>query len=222
MSDRKLHIEMPGLVPFVEALEMQRKRVDAVSAGAAPETLFLLEHPPVITLGRSARSEHVLADAETLVARGIGLHDVARGGDVTLHAPGQLVGYLVCDLVARGVPDVSRWLRGIEAALIAALGECGAVGASYPGRTGVFIAGTSRKIASIGVGLRGWTTFHGFALNVTNDLSLFDCIVACGLHDVTMTSLARERRPARHTETAAALFAAAQGAVVGAFREWLD
>jgi lipoate-protein ligase B len=221
MAESRLQVETHGLVPFADALELQRKRVEAVRAGAAPETLFLLEHPTVITLGRSARSEHLLADATTLAARGITVHEAGRGGDVTLHAPGQLVGYLVCDLEARGAADVTRFLRGIEAALVLALAECGVAGASRPGRTGVFVAETSRKIASIGVGLRGWTTFHGFALNVTNDLSLFDYIVPCGLRDVTMTSVAQEHASDPGRVPNVALFSAAQEAVAAAFQEWL-
>ncbi len=221
MADSKLRIERSGLVPFVEALEMQRKRVESVRAGAAPDTLFLLEHPAVITLGRCARVAHVVADATTLAARGIECHEANRGGDVTLHAPGQLVGYLVCDLEARGAADVSRWLRGIEAALMAALGECGVSSITRPGRTGVFVGDGTRKIASIGVGLRAFVSFHGFALNVINDLSLFETIVPCGLHDVAMTSLARERGIDGVGDAATVLFAHARERVASAFEAWL-
>jgi lipoate-protein ligase B len=153
----------------------------------------------------------VLADGAALEAAGILLHRVSRGGDVTYHGPGQLVGYLILDLARRGEPDVGRFLRAIEAALIEALGRLGLPAHAPPGRTGVFAGprsgeagpgaaspgaaspgGPPRKIASIGVGLRGWVTWHGFALNVTTDLAAFGAIVPCGLHDVAMTSLAAE------------------------------
>jgi lipoate-protein ligase B len=225
---RALRVEHLGLVPYGEALELQEKRVEAVRAGSAPDTLFLLEHPPVITLGRSARRENLRLPVAELARRGFAVHEVARGGDVTLHAPGQLVGYLVCDLAARGVPDVHRWLRGIEASLVAALGALGLPAAPRAGWTGVFVddpaadaAGLApRKIASIGVGLRGWTSWHGFALNVTLDPHAFDVIVPCGLHAVRMTSL--ERELATRPEAAPAdLDARARAAAAAAFEAWL-
>ena len=171
------------------------------SGGAAPDTLLLLEHPPVVTLGRSARPEHLLAPPAALAARGIELHRVARGGDVTYHGPGQLVGYAIVDLAARGRPDVTAFLRRIEAVLCAALAELGVAAYTRPGWTGVFAspasAGPPRKIASIGIGLRGWVTWHGFALNVSLDPAAFDVIVPCGLREVAMTSVERELGHAR-------------------------
>lgn len=223
---RPLAIERLGLVPYRETLELQEKRVEAVRQGSAPDTLFLLEHPPVVTLGRSAKAENLLVSPAELERRGIARFEIPRGGDVTLHAPGQLVGYLVCDLAARGVPDVQRWLRGIEAALVAALGALGVRGAARAGWTGVFVddpaadaAGQSpRKIASIGIGLRGWTSWHGFALNVTLDPQAFDVIVPCGLHAVRMTSVAHELAPLAPPD----LDAAARDAVAAAFEAWLS
>jgi lipoate-protein ligase B len=148
----------------------------------------------VITLGRGARAEHLRASAAELADRGIEVHRVSRGGDVTYHGPGQLVGYLIVDLAARDEADAHAFLRAIEAALAEALAALGVPTRAVPGYTGVFVAaaGVPRKIASIGVGLRGWISYHGFALNVDLDLAGFDPIVPCGLRDVEMTSLARE------------------------------
>jgi lipoate-protein ligase B len=138
--------------------------------------------------------------AERLAARSIELHRVSRGGDITYHAPGQLVGYLVLDLAARGARDVHAYLRGIEAMLARALAALGVGARTLAGYTGVFArpadgepsAQRPRKIASIGVGVRGWVTYHGFALNVDIDLRGFEAIVPCGLDFVEMTSVARE------------------------------
>lgn len=191
-----LAVEWLGRVAYGEALALQERRIEARRAGAVPDALLLLEHPPVITLGRRAREANVLAPPAALAARGVEVHRVARGGDVTYHAPGQLVGYLVLDLAARGEPDAVALLRRIEAALVAALADLGLAGYTRPGQTGVFVApgspGPARKVASIGVGLRGWISWHGFALNVTLDPAEFGLIVPCGLHDVAMTSVARE------------------------------
>jgi len=191
-----LAVEWLGRVGYDEALDLQRARVAARRAGTAPDSLLLLEHPPVVTLGRSARAENVLVGREELARRGIAVHEVARGGDVTYHGPGQLVGYLILDLAARGEADVGLYLRRIEAALGDALAQLGVPSRSIAGCTGVFVAdseaATPRKIASIGVGLRGWVSYHGFALNVDLELAAFAAIVPCGLHDVEMTSLARE------------------------------
>ena len=193
---RELKIERLGRIPYAEALELQEKQVEAVRDGVAGDCLFLLEHPPVITLGRRADPGHVLASSAELRARGVELHTVTRGGDVTYHGPGQLVGYLVCDLAARGATDVHGFLRALEGGLIDALSTLGLRGATRPGYTGVFMAEPAsaqpRKIASIGVGLRGWVTYHGFALNVTTRLSEFAVIVPCGLSHVRMTSVACE------------------------------
>lgn len=185
-----------GRVPYAEALALQERRIEARRRGEVGDALLLLEHPPVITLGRRGRDENVLAEPAALAARGVEVHRVARGGDVTYHGPGQLVGYLIADLAARGEADAAALLRRIEAALVAALADLGVAGYTRPGQTGVFATpgapGPARKVASIGVGLRGWISWHGFALNVSLDPSAFDLIVPCGLHDVAMTSLARE------------------------------
>jgi lipoyl(octanoyl) transferase len=224
----KLEIDWLGVVPYGAALERQLAAVEARRAGG-PDRLLLLEHPAVITLGRSAKPENLLAPRAALAARGIEVHEIARGGDVTYHAPGQLVGYLIVDLAARGAPDVSRWLRDIEARLIDALEELGVPSRRIEGMTGVFVddprsrAGQPRKIASIGVGLKGWLTYHGFALNVSLDLAGFGHIVPCGLSGVAMTSLARElgRELALGSRDERAFFAAARERVATAFERAL-
>jgi lipoate-protein ligase B len=191
---RSLQVEWLGRVPYAEALALQEARVAEVRAGRAGDALLLLEHPPVVTLGRSARAENLLLSPEALAESGVELHEIARGGDVTWHGPRQLVGYAILDLQARGRADVHRFLRDLESGLIDALEKLGLAAEIRPGMTGVFVAPSAppRKIASIGVGLRGWVTWHGFALNVDPDLAGFDAIVPCGLQGVEMTSLARE------------------------------
>ena len=213
-----------GSVPYADALARQLAAVEARRAGG-PDRLLLLEHPPVVTLGRSAKPENLRAPREQLALRGIEVHEIARGGDVTWHGPGQLVGYLVADLAARGSQDVSAWLRGLEAALMEALTELGVPCRRVAGMTGVFVEapGRPRKIASIGVGLKGWITYHGFALNVSSDLAGFDDIVPCGLSGVTMTSLARElgRDLALGSAEERAFFAHARACVAAAFERAL-
>ena len=183
------------MLPYAEALDLQSACVDERRGGSAPDRLLLLEHPPVITRGRNAKPENLRSSPEELAASGIGLFEVARGGDVTYHAPGQLVGYLIADLRAGREPDVHAFLRGIETALIDALSELRVPARRIAGMTGVYVSdsgGPARKIASIGVGVRHWVSFHGFALNVDLDLAGFERIVPCGLHEVVMTSVAVE------------------------------
>ncbi len=210
-----LQIDWLGPVPYGTALDLQKQAVEDRRAGSVPDRLLLLEHPPVVTFGRSARPENLRVPEAALQARGIELHHVARGGDVTYHGRGQLVGYAVVDLAARGTPDVVSWLRTLEGCLIDALSELGVPAAPEPGKTGVFAAGSQplRKLASIGVGVKGWITYHGFALNVTLDPAEFDVIVPCGLHDVSMTSVAREL----DTPSSPILFMRTREAVASAF-----
>jgi lipoyl(octanoyl) transferase len=195
-----LAVRWLGRVPYAEALEVQRRQAEARRGGGVPDTLLLVEHPPVITLGRSARPENLLTDEASLGARGVEVHRVARGGDVTYHGPGQLVGYPIVDLAARGERDVVAFLRAIEAALGEALTGLGVASRTIPGMTGVFAATPPleppRKLASIGIGVRGWVTCHGFALNVDLDPEDFRDIVPCGLSSVEMSSVARELGPA--------------------------
>ena len=177
-------------MPYASALALQREAAMArLAGGIADDLLLLVEHPPVITLGRSAKLGNLLASPDLLAARGVELFEVERGGDVTFHGPGQLVGYPIVDL-ARHRQDLHWYLRQLEAVMIRSLAAIGIAAARNPGKTGVWVG--NRKIASIGVHARQWVTWHGFALNVTTDLSYFDLIVPCGIQDVTMTSVERE------------------------------
>jgi lipoyl(octanoyl) transferase len=175
---------------YATALDLQREVARARIAGTiAEDVLLLVEHPPVVTLGRSAKEQHLLASPELLAARGVERFEVERGGDVTFHGPGQLVGYPIIDL-KRHRQDLHWYLRQVEEGLIVALRDFGIAGERSVGQTGVWTQG--RKIASIGVHARDWVTWHGFALNVTTDLSYFDLMVPCGIQSVTMTSISRE------------------------------
>lgn len=176
-----LHCISLGLVGYSEALSWQETLVKERVQGKGNDTLLLLEHPPVFTLGRGADERHVLTPRRTPV------HRVSRGGDVTYHGPGQLVGYPILDLHGHG-RDVHAYLRSLEAVLIETLTQYGLSAQRKPALTGVWI--DEKKIASIGVGVRRWVTYHGFALNVEPDLSYFDDIVPCGLQGVRMTSMA--------------------------------
>jgi len=220
---REIEIQEWGRVAYAEALERQKAAVEDRRAQRTPDRLILLQHPPVVTFGRSAKPEHLRTPAAELQARGIEVHHVARGGDVTYHGPGQLVGYLVLDLEARGACDVHRYLRQVEGALIDALGSLGVIGRRIEGWTGVFVASSQppRKIACIGVGMRGWVTYHGFALNATMDLSEWQDIVPCGLHGVEMTSVKREIGSATgpdHLLPTTDLFRATSDAVARSFQ----
>ncbi len=188
-APRRCFVWRLGVREYGEALELQRRLARARMAGRVPDLLLLVEHPPVITFGRAARPEHLLAAPEDLRRRGIGLFEVERGGDVTYHGPGQLVGYPILDLHGYGL-DVHLHLRRIERALMAALASAGIGAGVAAGRTGVWVE--DRKIASIGVHVARWVTWHGFALNVCTDPRAFDPIVPCGLHGVGMTSMAAE------------------------------
>ena len=178
-----------GLIAYREAWELQQRLAAQRRAGEIADTLLLLEHPHTYTIGRSGTKDHVfLTDAE-MAARGITCLEVDRGGDVTYHGPGQLVGYPILDLGQP--PAVGAYLRGLERCLIAALGDFGMRAERLPGYTGVWIAG-ERKIAAIGVKVAAGITTHGFALNVATELSLFQHILPCGIPDKGVTSMARE------------------------------
>jgi lipoate-protein ligase B len=183
-----------GRVPYGEALDLQETLLERRQRGEIEDTILLLEHPHVLTLGRRGEEANVLAGGEALAARGIEVRRVGRGGDVTYHGPGQLVGYWIVSL-RRWQDDVGRFLRAIEGTLILALARLGIEGRRVPGFTGVWcpVPGgrDPEKIASIGVGIRRWTAHHGFALNVTTDLSYFDSIIPCGLVGRRMTSMER-------------------------------
>ena len=179
-----------GRREYAEVLELQRRLCRQRIAGEIDEdVLLLVEHDPVVTLGRGTRAESLPLPRRELERRGVDVFEVERGGDVTFHGPGQMVGYPVVDL-RKHREDLHWYLRRLEASLIRALGQLGIEAGPNPGLTGVWTGG--RKIASIGIHVKQWVTFHGFALNVSTDLSYFDLIVPCGIKDVTMTSVARE------------------------------
>jgi lipoyl(octanoyl) transferase len=187
---RELDVRRLGHVPYGEALALQAELVRARRAGSVGDTLLLLEHPHVITLGTGGVARHVLADEDTRQLLGIGLFETGRGGDVTYHGPGQLVGYPILDLKPDR-RDLSRYLRDLEALLIEALGALGVASRRREGLTGVWTE--SGKIAAIGVRVSsGWITSHGFALNVRTDLRYFETIVPCGIEGEEVTSVERE------------------------------
>lgn len=187
---RPLEVHRLGSVPYGEALELQADLVRRRRAGEVADTLLLLEHPHVITLGSGSHEENVLVTAEERAARGIELFDTGRGGDVTYHGPGQLVGYPIFDLKPDR-QDLHRYLRDIEEALIGVLSDFGIEGSRKEGLTGVWAG--DRKLAAIGVRVSsGWITSHGFALNVGTDLSFFGTIVPCGIRDHGVGSLSGE------------------------------
>jgi lipoyl(octanoyl) transferase len=171
-----------GRVGYGAAFEMQRALVEQRKVGEIPDQLLFVEHPPVVTLGRNAHEENVLASQELLERAGIELHHTDRGGDVTFHGPGQIVGYPVFDL-REWKRDVVAYVRGIEEVLIGALAEFAIAARRREGATGVWVSapGGPAKIAAIGVHVSRWVTSHGFALNVNTDLSYFRYIVPCGL-----------------------------------------
>jgi lipoyl(octanoyl) transferase len=186
----RLLVQDLGRRPYGEVLELQRALCRQRIAGEIDEDILLLvEHDPVVTLGRGTRAESLPLPKLELERRGVEVFEVERGGDVTFHGPGQLVGYPVVDL-RRHREDLHWYLRRLEAGLIAALDRLRVAAGPNPGLTGVWTRG--RKIASIGIHVKQWVTFHGFALNVSTDLSYFDLIVPCGIKDVTMTSVAAE------------------------------
>ncbi len=163
---------------YAEAFELQQSLVEQRKQGLIADQLLIVEHPHVITLGRSARLEHLLASEEVLRRAGVALHHTDRGGDITYHGPGQIVGYPIFDL-REWKRDVAAYVRAVEQALIDTLAEFGIAGGRIAGLTGVWVDG--KKVAAIGVHISRWITSHGFALNFTTDLSYFQYIVPCGL-----------------------------------------
>jgi lipoyl(octanoyl) transferase len=177
-----------GVVPYREAWDVQRSVAAEVASGEAPDTVLLLEHPPVITLGRRADESELHLPEGTAVE----VVETDRGGKSTYHAPGQLVCYPIFDLTRHG-QDVKRYCRDLELALIATVGEFGVEATTIEGLTGIWLERPPRKIASIGVHISKWVTTHGYALNVDLDPAPFtEWITACGLEDAAFTTLARE------------------------------
>ena len=200
---RTLEVRRLGTVSYADALALQAEMVKQRRAGEIPDTLLLLEHPHVITLGSGSHDEHVLVTPEERAERGIELFDTGRGGDVTYHGPGQLVGYPILDLKPDRC-DLHRYLRDLEEVLIGVLAEFGLRGGRKEGLTGVWV--DDRKLAAIGVRVSsGWITSHGFALNVTTDLSYFGTIVPCGIRAHGVSSISAELgRPVAMAEAEAA------------------
>jgi lipoyl(octanoyl) transferase len=210
----RIDVQKLGRVDYAAGLDLQARYVDARRAARIGDTLLLLEHPPVITLGVKARdgSPHILASVEQLHAAGVAVQAAGRGGDVTYHGPGQLVGYPIFDLRPDRC-DVHRYVRDVEEALILASRELGVAAGRVSGLTGVWVGtiGQEEKLAAIGVRISRWITSHGFALNVATDLGHFDLIVPCGIADRGVTSL--ERVLGRSVATSAV-----EDAVVRGFR----
>jgi lipoyl(octanoyl) transferase len=185
---RALEIRQLGVVPYGEALELQRELVEARRSNLVPDLLLLLEHPHVITLGVNARASraHVIASPEVLDTRGIAVLETGRGGDVTYHGPGQLVGYPILDLRPDRC-DVHRYVRDLESVMIRTAASYGVNASRVCGVTGAWVG--DAKLGAIGVRISRWITSHGFAFNVSTDLEYFNLIVACGLKERGVTSL---------------------------------
>jgi lipoyl(octanoyl) transferase len=192
--ERMVTVRRLGRVEYGAAVALQQQLVEERRAGSIGDTLLLLEHPPVITLGVRTRGRpaHVVASSADLERAGVTVHATGRGGDVTYHGPGQLIGYPIVDLRPDRC-DVHRYVRDLEAVVITAAASVGATTGRLPGLTGVWAGsgGREAKVAAIGVRISRWITSHGFALNVGTDLRNFDLIVPCGIADRGVTSLER-------------------------------
>jgi lipoyl(octanoyl) transferase len=177
-------------MPYGEALALQRALVEDRRADRIPDTLLLVEHPHVLTLGvrGDGGRSHILATAEALASRGVEIHETGRGGDITYHGPGQVIGYPIIDLKPDRC-DVHRYVRDLEDVLIRTASDYGVLAERVDGLTGVWVG--VEKLAAIGVRIARWITSHGFAFNVTTNLDYFDLIVPCGIADRGVTSLAR-------------------------------
>lgn len=182
------NVEQLGLIDYDAALELQHERVAQRKAGGIPDTLLLLEHPHVYTLGRNAVAENILVSPDFLASRGAQVFHTDRGGDVTYHGPGQLVGYPIMDLTKHR-RDISWYMRSLEEVFIRTARDFGIEAGQSPGAAGVWVG--NDKLVAMGVHLSRWVTSHGFAFNVNTDLRYFEWIVPCGLHGKGVTSLAK-------------------------------
>lgn len=178
-----------GTVDYGEAHELQRQLQEKRIAGEVEDTVLLLEHPPVLTLGRSAKTENVVASKDFLASQGIAVHEVGRGGDVTYHGPGQLVAYPIIDLKPNR-KDVRKYVWSLEEAMVRTCADFGVRASRISGLNGTWIA--DQKVGAVGVRISRWVTMHGLALNANSNLSHFELIVPCGIDDKTVTSLSRE------------------------------
>ncbi|MDX1660700.1 MAG: lipoyl(octanoyl) transferase LipB [Gemmatimonadota bacterium] len=181
-----LAVRKLGRMAYRDGWDLQRELVEQRAEGLIPDTLLLLAHDPVVTLGRSGSPAHVVATPDELAQRGVEFVQTDRGGDVTFHGPGQVIGYPIVDLTRRG-RDLHRYMRDVEETIIRALGRFGIRAGRIEGLTGVWVDGA--KVAAIGIRVSRWVTHHGFALNVDTDLSYFDLIVPCGIADRPITSM---------------------------------
>ncbi len=176
-----------GLIDYEEAYKIQRESVGRRILGEIDDSVLLAEHYPVFTIGRTGRMENMLVSEKALSGKGLKVLRVDRGGDITFHGPGQLVAYPVLDLKNRGA-DLHRYLRCLEEVLIGTLKNYSIRGQRLEGKTGVWVNG--EKIASLGVAVKGWVTYHGLSLNVNVDLGFFSMINPCGMSEIKMTSVA--------------------------------
>lgn len=183
---RVCEVRRLGLIDYSDGLSLQARAVEQLRSTESSEQLLLLEHPHVFTLGRGANSANILADHERLTSLSIEVHETGRGGDVTYHGPGQMVGYPIINLKPDRC-DVHRYVRDVEEVLIRVIGDFGITGERIKGLTGVWVG--NEKVAAIGVRIARWITSHGFALNVSTDLDYFRLIVPCGITDKGVTSL---------------------------------
>jgi lipoyl(octanoyl) transferase len=222
MSDELL-VKRLGLVPYLEAWELQKQLAEQRRRAEIPDVLLLLEHPPTYTRGRRSKPEELPMGVGWYEAQGIEVHDTDRGGLVTYHGPGQLVAYPIVDLAADD-NDVHAYVRGLEQVIIAALGDAGVPAQTIEGLTGVWTQGDppptisshpARKIASIGLHVSRGITTHGLAVNVSNDLQPFEWIVPCGIEGVSMTSLSRELGGERDVDDFAAILTERYASTLG-------
>ena len=199
---KKLTLIKPGVVPYPQAVELQREILEKRIAGQTGDTLILLEHPPTITTGRRGSLSNLTADAEFLKKRGVHIEpSTGRGGDITFHGPGQIVGYPIIGIKGRK-GGVSGYVRSLEEVVIRCLADFDISARRIEKLTGVWVKRS--KIASIGVGVRRWVTWHGFALNVNTDLSWFETMTPCGIPQVRMTSIKDWTQSAEDIEMEAA------------------
>jgi lipoate-protein ligase B len=177
-----------GQRDYGNTLDLQHRFLEEKHSGVEEDYLLFVEYPPVLTIGRGGDGRNILADFQILEKKGVSIYEVERGGDVTFHGPGQIVSYPIFDLNQHG-NDLHRYLRNLEEVLIVTLGRYGIKGKREKGLTGVWVNG--EKVAAIGIAVKHWITFHGFALNVNTDLSYFDLICPCGISDRGVTSMER-------------------------------
>ena len=218
-TPRSVEVRRLGRMPYAEALALQEALLAEVIAGKRGDTLLLLEHTPVITMGRGAKPEHVLLGQQMLQAQGVELFETGRGGDVTYHGPGQVVGYPIFNLNPDR-RDVRRYVKNLEEVMIRGAAAYGLSAERIAGLNGAWIG--DRKIGAVGVRLRRWCTMHGFAFNVNTDLNAYQLIVPCGIPDKEVTSLHRELGHEVPMDGATTKLAEAVGEVFDASLHWTD